>query len=122
MTSMFHDNPGRTDYIKHDIRLKEDAVVKQRSYRIPERLLGPLKEEIELMLSLGIIETSYSDWCNPIVLVPKKDGTMRFCIGFRYLNSVSKFDSYPVPCIDDLICCLGRAKYLTTIDLFKGYW
>ncbi|XP_014912289.1 uncharacterized protein LOC106962397 [Poecilia latipinna] len=120
--NLFHDNPGRTDYMEHDIRLKEDAVVKQRSYRIPERLLGPLKEEIELMLSLGIIETSHSDWCNPIVLVPKKDGTMRFCIDFRYLNSVSKFDSYPTPRIDDLICCLGKAKYLTTIDLSKGYW
>ena len=80
--NIFHDNPGCTDYIKHDIRLEEDAVVRQTSYRIPERLLGRLKEEIELMLSRGIIETSHNDWCNPFLLVPKKDGTMRFCIDF----------------------------------------
>lgn len=65
---------------------------------------------------------SQSEWCNPIVLVPKKDGTIRFCIDFRYLNSISKFDSYPTPRIDDLIEKLGKAKYLTTIDLFRGYW
>lgn len=54
--------------------------------------------------------------------IPKKDGSIHFCIDFRYLNSSSKFHSYPTPRIDDLIERLGKAKYLTTIDLFKGYW
>lgn len=57
-----------------------------------------------------------------MVLVPKKDGTLRFCIDFRYLNSLSKFDSYTNSRIDDLIECLGKAKFLNTIDLCKGYW
>lgn len=74
------------------------------------------------MLSLGIIEVSKSEWCNPVVLVPKKDGSIRFCIDFRYLNSVSLFDSSPTPRIDDLLERLGKAKYLTTLDLSKGYW
>lgn len=69
------------------------------------------------MLAMGIIENSESEWCNPVVLVPMKDGTLRFCIEFRYLNTVSKFDSYPTPRIDDLIKRLGKAKYLTAIDL-----
>ncbi|KAK7913399.1 hypothetical protein WMY93_013610 [Mugilogobius chulae] len=67
-------------------------------------------------------QPSKSEWCNPVVLVPKKDGTIRFCIDFRYLNSISKFDSYPTPRVDELIERLGKAKYLTTIDLCKGYW
>lgn len=86
------------------------------SYRIPECLLGPLRREIDLVLSMGIIEVSQS------VLVPKKNGTLRYCIDFRYLNTMSKFDSYPTHCIDDLIDCLGGVKYLTTIDLSRGYW
>lgn len=92
------------------------------SYRIPERLIPLLQKEIKLMLELGIIEISCSEWCSPIVLVPKKDGTLRFCIDFRYLNTVSNFDPYPMPRIDDLVERVGRARYITTLDLSKGYW
>lgn len=119
---VFSEVPGLTHVVAHDIVLKEDASVRRMSYRVPERLLGPLKEEVDQMLSLGIIEPSKSEWCHPVVLVPKKDGSIRFCIDFRYLNSVSKFDSYPTPRIDELIDRLGKARYLTTIDLCKGYW
>lgn len=62
---------------------------------------------MDLMLTLKIIEPSNSEWYHPVVLVPKKDGTLRFCIDFSYLNSVSKFDSYPTPRINDLIDCVG---------------
>ena len=55
-------------------------------------------------------------------LVPKPDGTLRFCNDFRKLNEVSHFDAYPIPCIDELVDQLGKAKYLTTLDLTKGYW
>ncbi|XP_043981200.1 uncharacterized protein LOC122835850 [Gambusia affinis] len=84
---IFKEYPGRTDILEHEIVLKSDAKVKRLSYRIPERLLSSLKREMELMQSLGIIESSKSEWCNPVVLVPKKDGTMRFCIDFRLLAS-----------------------------------
>ncbi|KAK2908410.1 hypothetical protein Q8A73_009483 [Channa argus] len=119
-SDVFQENPGRTNMVEHDVILKDGPSVRRMSYRIPERLLVSLKKEVDLM-SLGIIQPSRSEWCNPMVLVPKKDGTIRFCIDFRYLNSVSQFDSYPTPRIDDLIERLGKAKYLT-IDLCKGYW
>jgi len=119
---LFQAKPGQTKLVEHDIVLKEDAVPKRLSYRIPERLLPALKKELDLMISLGVIEPSKSEWCSPVVLVPKKDGTTRFCIDFRYLNSVSKFDSYPMPRIEELIERLGNAKYLSTVDLCKGYW
>lgn len=81
-----------------------------------------MKEELETMQSLGVIEPSTSEWSNPIVLVPKKDGSLHFCLDFRKLNSVSKFDPYPMPRVDELVERLGRATYLTTPDLCKGYW
>lgn len=74
------------------------------------------------MLSLGIIKSLKSEWCDLVVLVLKTDGSIRFCFDFRYLNSISQFDSYSTPRIDDLLELLGKAKYLTTIDLCKGYW
>lgn len=74
------------------------------------------------MLEMGIIEPSSSEWSSPVVLVPKKDGSLRFCMDFRKVNAISSFDPYPMPRIDDLIDRLGSAKYLTTLDLSKGYW
>lgn len=65
---------------------------------------------------------SSSEWSSPVVLVPKKDGTLWFCLDFRKLNSVSKFDPYPMPRVDELVERPGRAKYLSTLDLCKGYW
>lgn len=74
------------------------------------------------MRSIGVFEPSHSEWCNPIVLVPKKYGTLQFCIDFRQINSLSKVDPYMMPRIDELVLRLGRAKYLSTLDLCKGYW
>lgn len=54
--------------------------------------------------------------------MPKKDGSLRFCLDFRKVNSVSKFDSYRMPRVDDLVERLGQAKYISTLDLCKGYW
>eukprot|EP00063_Salmo_salar_P014535 XP_013989370.1 PREDICTED: uncharacterized protein LOC106566074 [Salmo salar] len=65
---------------------------------------------------------THSEWSSPIVLVPKPDGTISFCNDFRGLNEVSKFDAYPVPQVDELIDRFGMARYVSTLDLMKGYW
>ena len=55
-------------------------------------------------------------------MVPKPDRTFRFCNDFRRLNKVSEFDVYPIARVDELIEQLGPARFLTTLDLTKGYW
>nr|WP_193639287.1 reverse transcriptase family protein [Escherichia coli] len=74
------------------------------------------------MLEMGVIEESNSAWCSPIVLVAKKDGTVRFCVDYRKVNDVSRFDAYPMPRVDELLDRLGTARFFTTLDLTKGYW
>jgi hypothetical protein len=81
-----------------------------------------VKEELDAMLDCGIIEPSRSEWSFPVVLVPKKDGSIRLCVDYRKLNTVSKSDSYPMPRVDELIDRLGGTEYISTIDLTKGYW
>jgi len=56
------------------------------------------------------------------VLVKKKDGTFQMCVDYWRLNSRSQVDAYPMPCIDNLIDDLGQAKFITTLNLTKGYW
>lgn len=120
---LFTQKPGLTDVGQHTIRLKPGQVpVRQACYRVPERLVGALKEEIRVMLALGVIEASESEWSSPIVIVPKKDGSLRVCIDFRKLNAISFFDAYPMPRIEDLLEKIGQANYITTLDLCKGYW
>ena len=81
-----------------------------------------VKEELKKMEAQGIIEPSNSPWASPVVLVKKKDGTIRFCIDYRKLNEVTLKDAYPLPRIEDNLDALQGAKWFTTLDLASGYW
>ena len=74
------------------------------------------------MLGLGVIEESHSAWASPIVLVKKPDGSWRFCNNFRKLNEISLCDAYPMPRVDELIERLGPARFISSLDLTRGYW
>ena len=59
---------------------------------------------------------------SPIVVVKKKDSSNRICVDYRKLNAITKFDTYPMPRIDEMLDVIGNAKYISTLDLEKGYW
>ena len=79
-------------------------------YRLPQTYRELVQKEIQEMLEQDVIEPSSSEWAAPIVLVKKKDGSLRLCVDYRQLNSVSRTDAYPMPRIDDMIDQLGRAS------------
>ena len=120
--TLFSNRPGRTSLMEHDLQTGTARPVKLAPYRIPQAYQETVKQEIRDMLQAGIIEPSNSEWGAPLVLAKKKDVSLRLCVDFRRLNSVSKLDAYPMPRIDDLIDLLGKAKYISTLDLTRGYW
>ena len=69
-----------------------------------------------------IIPPSNSPWSAPIVIIQKKDGSVRFSVDYRALSERTKKDAYPIPSIDDNLDALGGAKWFSTLDLKNGYW
>ena len=61
-------------------------------------------------------------WASPIVLVEKKDGGLGFCVDFRKLNQVTRFDAYPMPLVEEVFKSFGTSAVVTTLDLASGYW
>ena len=69
-----------------------------------------------------MIQPSHSPWSSLIVMVRKKGGSHRFCVDYRQFISVTKLDTFPLPCVDDLLDQLSDARFFTTLDLASGYW
>ena len=100
---VFQNKPGRTSVNEHHIGTGLAQPVRLPPYRLPHAYHEAVKKELQEMLSSGIIEPSSSEWSAPIVLVKKKDGSIRLCVDYRRLNQVSRSDAYPMPRVDDLI-------------------
>ena len=74
------------------------------------------------MLESGVVERSTSPWASPIVLMKKKDGTVRFCVDYRKVNNITRKDAYPLPRIDTTLDTLSGSQWFSTLDLLSGYW
>lgn len=120
--SLFSDDPRQTTLITHDIDVGDALPVKQHPYRVSPEKRALLQKEVTYMTEHGIAEPSYSAWSSPCILVPKPDGTYRFCTDYRKVNSLTKVDSFPLPRMDDCVDRVGAAKYVSKLDLLKGYW
>ena len=113
---------GRTNLAKHDIQLVDYKPFKQAYRRIPPHLYEQVRAHLKEMLQLGAIRPSHSPWSSAIVLVQKKDGTLRFCIDLRELNNRTIRDNYSLPRIEHHLEQLIGATWFTTLDLKSGYW
>ena len=112
---------GRTSVVKHSISTS-GRPIRQPIRRQPESLKRNVNEEVEKMLSKGVIRPSSSPWSSPVVMVKKKNGSWRFCIDYRQLNAATHQDAYPPPRIDVTLESLAGSALFTTLDLASGYW
>ncbi len=113
---------GRTSKFFHRIDTGSSAPIKQHARRTPIYQRQEVQQQISDMLEQGVIQPSLSPWASPVVLVKKKDGSLRFCIDYRRLNQVTKKDAYPLPRIDDSLDSLAGSCWFSTLDLASGYW
>lgn len=118
---MHEHDIGRCDVSPHQCRLVDDTPVDLPYRRIPPQHIQEVKSIIENWLRLGVIRKSTSEYASPIVLVKKKDQTLRLCVDYRLINSKIQKEAFPTPRIDELIESMGGCEYFSVWDMAHGY-
>jgi hypothetical protein len=127
---VFHEEGSNdfkgTDLVEHEIITGDAEPIRRPPYRVPFSLRQEMDRQVQDMLKKGVIRESTSPWSAPAILVPKKSPTgsrsFRFCIDFRMLNSVTKFDTYPLPVFEETVSTLYGSRYFTVLDCYSGFW
>ena len=114
---------GCCNFVEHEIELEESAVPHREGARhtTPNKS-DACRKEIETLLEYDMIEPSKSTWACGVVMAKKKGDQLRFRCVFRYLNSVTVKDVYPIPSIDQSPSKIMDAKFCTTLDLGSVLW
>ena len=115
---------GHTKAAKHKIVLKDPNTppFKERFCQIPPPQLDEVCAHLKMILDAGVIWPSNSPWCNAVVLVRKKDGSLRFCIDIQKLNSLTVKDSHPLPHICETLESLAGATHYSMFNMNSGFW
>ena len=113
---------GRTNTVKRNINLTDDVPFKDPYRRVPTALYEEVRQHLKEMLEAGAICSSKSPYSSNVVLVRKKNGSLRFCIDFRKLNSRTVKDAYSLPRVDDTSDTLIGSKYFSKLDLRSRHW
>ena len=114
--------PGHTKIEKHTITTTTTEPIRDKMYPLPYSQRQVMRKEVEEMLTMKVIRKSKSPYAAPPVLVKKPDGSVRFCVNYKKLNSVTVFDGEPMPNPDDVYIQMRGKLYRSKLDLTKGYW
>ncbi|CAM4388004.1 unnamed protein product [Caretta caretta] len=118
----FSATPGLTEWAYHSIDTGNAHPNRAQPYRVSPQAKTAIEQEIQDMLQMGVICPSHKAWASPVVLAPKPDGEIHFCVDYRKLNAVTHPDNYPMPRTNELMKKLGWAQFISTLDLTKEYW
>ncbi|XP_025763376.1 uncharacterized protein LOC112847002 [Oreochromis niloticus] len=113
---------GLAKDVEHNIRLSNSTPFRERSRRLAPADIDDVRQHLQQLLAAGIIKESRSPFASPIVVVRKKNGSIRICIDYRTLNSRTIPDQYTIPRIDDALDCLTGSKWFSVLDLRSGYY
>ena len=118
--SLTESDRGERDLVEMSIKTGDATPKKQAACRLPFAVRQEVTRQLQNMQEQKIILPSTSPWVSPIVLIQKKDGSLRFCVDYKTLNAATKPDRFPLPRIDDMLDELGNTRYFSTLDLSLG--
>ncbi|CAM4591971.1 unnamed protein product [Lepidochelys olivacea] len=105
----FPATPGLTERVYHSTDTGNAHPIKVQPYQVSPQAKTAIEREIQDMLQIGVIRPSGSAWPSPVVLVPKPDGEIHFCVDYCKLNAVTRPDNYPMPRTGELLEKQGQA-------------
>lgn len=118
-----HDSDfGRTDKVKHQIKLSDETPFKHRPRPIRPQDIDAVRRHLLELSEAGIIRESESPFSSPIVVVRKKNGDVRLCIDYRKLNLQTIKDAYALPNLEETFSALTGSKWFSVLDLKSGYY
>ncbi|KAA3677278.1 uncharacterized protein DEA37_0012157 [Paragonimus westermani] len=115
------EEPRLAGLVQREIGTSDHQPLRQPARRIPIHYKSQLNTIIQDILTKRVTHPSTSPWAFPIVVVKKKDGSLRLCIDYRRLNAITKRDSFPLPRVDTTLDALHGTKWFSTLDLASGY-
>ena len=113
---------GNFTEIEHTIETADAKQIKQRIRRTPVGFAAEEEAHLNRMLKAAVIQPSMSHWASPPVLVRKRDGTVRWCIDYRSLNSVTTKDVFPLPLVEECLDTLAGNHWFSKLDANSAYW
>lgn len=119
---IFSECPGLIENYEHSIVLKDDSPFSSKSYPIPVAYKSEVDKQIREMLVWGIIEPAITEFISPLIVVKKKDSSVRICLDCRYVNSRMHKDLIIPPNPNELLTTFKNKQVLSTIDLTSSYW
>ena len=122
---LFNGRLGRTSLVEHSVETGTAKPVCLPPYRTSPEKRKLIGEQVSKMLADGIIEPANGPWASPVVIVDRRTAESsepRFCVDYRKVNKTTVKDSYPLPRVDESLDFLARGRYISTLDLARGYW
>ena len=108
--------------MKHKINLTDEKPFKEPHRKIPPAIFQEVREHLKAMIEVDAIRPSCSPYSSNMVIVRKKDCTIRFLVDFRKLNNKTIKDAYAIPLVEDTPHLLAKAKFFSKLDLHSSYW
>ena len=113
---------GKNVETVHTINTGENQPIRSHPNRIAPAWKAQLQEQVFDMVKSGTLVPSQSPWSSAMVPVRKPDGSILLCIDYRHLNSVTQPDPYMMPRVQDLLDRISQARWLSKLDLNKGFY
>ncbi len=122
IANAFEDVRPATESLKHFFELMSENPMYHKTKRMAIYQNDTVRKEIDRMLAAAIFTPVESSWTSPVIIATKEEGSPRFFVDYRKLNSIMYVYCWPLPRVDKIVDNMKGSSVFKRIDHFQGYW